>query len=34
LTAIIDWETAMTVPDWYGRDYPLLFQTDDPLDEK
>ncbi|GAB1310720.1 hypothetical protein MFIFM68171_00930 [Madurella fahalii] len=34
MTAIIDWETAMTVPDWYGRDYPLLFKADDPLDER
>ncbi|KXX77749.1 Altered inheritance of mitochondria protein 9, mitochondrial [Madurella mycetomatis] len=34
MTAIIDWETAMTVPDWYSRDYPLLFKTDEPLDER
>jgi hypothetical protein len=34
ITGIIDWESAMTLPDWYGRDYPLLLQAPDPLDER
>jgi hypothetical protein len=33
MTGILDWESAMTLPDWYGRDYPLLFQAPDPFDE-
>ncbi|OIW29069.1 hypothetical protein CONLIGDRAFT_645208 [Coniochaeta ligniaria NRRL 30616] len=34
ITAIIDWERTMTVPDWYGRDYPDLIQGGPPMDEQ
>ncbi|KAK4042323.1 hypothetical protein C8A01DRAFT_33672 [Parachaetomium inaequale] len=33
LTGILDWESAMTLPDWHGRDYPLLLQAPDPFDK-
>ncbi|KAK3897648.1 phosphotransferase enzyme family-domain-containing protein [Staphylotrichum tortipilum] len=33
ITGILDWESAMTLPDWDGRDYPLLLQAPDPFDE-
>ncbi|KAH6628874.1 hypothetical protein F5144DRAFT_622646 [Chaetomium tenue] len=26
--------SAMTLPDWYGREYPLLLRAPDPLDER
>ncbi|KEZ46250.1 hypothetical protein SAPIO_CDS1147 [Scedosporium apiospermum] len=32
LTGIIDWEQTCTVPDWYGRDYPMMINTDEPFD--
>ena len=32
LTGIIDWEQTCTVPDWYGRDYPMIINTDEPFD--
>ncbi|KAF7539759.1 hypothetical protein G7054_g1884 [Neopestalotiopsis clavispora] len=34
ITGIIDWEKTITVPDWYGLDYPLLINTAEPLEEK
>ncbi|KAK3290260.1 phosphotransferase enzyme family-domain-containing protein [Chaetomium fimeti] len=34
MTGILDWESAMTMPDWYVRDYPLLFQASEPFDER
>jgi hypothetical protein len=34
LTGILDWESAMTLPDWYGRDYPLFLKAPDPFDER
>ncbi|KAH6855444.1 kinase-like domain-containing protein [Chaetomium sp. MPI-CAGE-AT-0009] len=34
MTGILDRESAMTMPDWYIRDYPLLLQSSDPINEE
>lgn len=35
VTGILDWENAMTLPDWYARaDYPLLLRAAEPFDER
>ncbi|ETS84199.1 hypothetical protein PFICI_02224 [Pestalotiopsis fici W106-1] len=33
ITGIIDWEQTYSVPDWYGIDYPMFINTDEPYDE-
>jgi hypothetical protein len=31
ITGVIDWEQTSSVPDWYGTDYPLLINKDEPI---
>jgi hypothetical protein len=33
ITGVIDWEQTCSVPDWYGIDYPLLINKDEPISD-
>lgn len=33
ITGIIDWEQTCSLPDWYGVDYPLLINKDEPIND-
>jgi hypothetical protein len=33
ITGVIDWEQTCAVPDWYGIDYPLLINKDEPIND-